>query len=57
MMTEPTIMEKGENKGKKGWRVVKSKELEKIDNWEETKEELGNNGLADKEDCRDRNHM
>jgi len=24
-------MEKGESKGKRGWRVVKSKELEKID--------------------------
>jgi hypothetical protein len=33
---EPTIKEKGESKGesmgKMGWRVVKRKELEKIDN-------------------------
>jgi hypothetical protein len=31
-MIGPTIIEKGESKGKRGWRVVKSKELEKIDN-------------------------
>ncbi len=28
---EPIVTEKNESKGKKGWRVVKSKELEK--NW------------------------
>jgi hypothetical protein len=50
-------MEKGESKGKSGWKVVKSKELEKIDNWEETKEELGNNALANKEDYMDQKHM
>jgi hypothetical protein len=44
-------------KEKKGWRVVKSKELEKIDSWEETKEELRNIGLVDGEDCKDWSHM
>jgi hypothetical protein len=29
---KPTIKEKRESKGKMGWRVVKSKELEKIYN-------------------------
>ncbi len=42
---ELTIREKGESKGKRGWRVVKSKELKKINSWKEAKEELGNNGL------------
>jgi hypothetical protein len=40
-----------------GWRVLKSKELEKINNWEETKEKLGNSSLVDREDHRDWNHM
>jgi hypothetical protein len=40
-----------------GWNVVKIKELEKIDNWEKTKEELRNNSLANEEDCKDRNHI
>lgn len=48
--------EKKESKGKKGWRVVKSKELEKINNWEET-EEGSENDLANEEDCRDSSHM
>jgi hypothetical protein len=29
---EPTLREKGESEGRRGWRVVKSVELEKIDN-------------------------
>lgn len=36
---------------------MKSKEPKKINNCEEVKEELGNNDLANKEDCRDRNYM
>jgi hypothetical protein len=36
---------------------MKSKELEKIDSWEEAKEELGNNNLVDEKDWRDRRHM
>jgi hypothetical protein len=28
---EPIVKEKGESKGKRGWKVVKSKELKKID--------------------------
>jgi hypothetical protein len=50
-------MEKWESKGKRGWRVVKSKELKEIDSWQEMEEELGNNGLANGEDCRDQSHM
>jgi hypothetical protein len=49
-------MKQNNNKGKRGWKMGKSKELEKIDNWEEAKEELGNSTLADREDCRDQNH-
>jgi hypothetical protein len=37
--------------------VVKSKELEKIDSWEEAKEESGNNDLVNKKDNRDWNRM
>jgi len=37
--------------------MVKSKELEKIDNWEGVKEELENNALANREDCRDQSHQ
>ncbi len=50
-------MEKWESKGKRGWRVVKSKELKKIDSWEEMEEELGNNDLANGEDYREQSHM
>jgi hypothetical protein len=46
-------MEKGESKGKRGWRVVKSKEPDKINSWEEVKEESRNNSLANKEDYKD----
>jgi hypothetical protein len=51
---------KGKQRKKKvegGWRVVKNKELKKIDSWEETEEESWNNGLANEEDCRDWSHM
>jgi hypothetical protein len=48
---------KWESKGEMGWRVVKIKELKKIDSWKEAKEESGNIGLVNCEDCRDRNHV
>ncbi len=54
---EPVETKKRENKGKRGWRVVKNKELKKIDNWKETEEESGNNGLENKEDCSDWSQM
>jgi hypothetical protein len=37
-----------------GWKVVKNKELEKSDSWEE---ESWNINLVDEEDCWDQNHM
>ncbi len=46
-------MKKGENKGKKGWRVVKSNKLKQIDSREEMEKESRNNSLADGEDCKD----
>ncbi len=47
---------KTNGKEKRGWRPVKSKDLKKIDSWEDAKEESGNSGLANKEDRRDQNH-
>jgi hypothetical protein len=46
-----------ESKGKMGWRVVKSKEIDKIDSWKEVEEESGNIGLAYVKDCNDQNYM
>jgi hypothetical protein len=37
--------------------VVRSRELKKIVNSKETKEESRNNDLVDKEDCKDQSHM
>jgi len=50
-------MKKGESKGKRGWRVVKSNKLKQINSREEMEKESRNNNLADEEDCKDQNHM
>jgi hypothetical protein len=47
------VTKKGESKGKKGWRVVKSNKLEQIDSREEIEKESRNNSLADGKDCKD----
>ncbi len=48
---------KQNHKGKRGKRMVKINELEKIDNQEETEKEYRNSGLVDTEDCKDQRYM
>jgi hypothetical protein len=55
--TKLAVTKKGESKGKKGWRVVKSNKLKQIDSREEMEKESRNISLIDGEDCKDHNHM